>query len=92
MLHKFRNTVKKINTNDKKVNVTIGGLEGFVHLKIKILLNSVYICIMNNISNVFVCLMEVDEVQNSTGRNILSLHGQKNTETLENIQIFIFQR
>lgn len=77
MLHKFRNTVKKINTNDKKVNVTIGGLEGIVHLKMKILLNYVYICIMNNISNVFVCLMEVDEVQNNIGRNILSLHGQK---------------
>lgn len=61
----------------KKVNVTIGGLEGIVHLKFKILLNSVYIFIMNNISNVFVCLVEVDEVQNNIGRNVLSLYGQK---------------
>ncbi len=53
MLHKFRNKVKKKNTNDKKVIVTIEGLEGIGHLKMKILLNSVYICIMNNISNVF---------------------------------------
>lgn len=41
---------------------------------------------MNNISNVFVCLVEVDEVQNNIGQNVFSLYGQKkHTETLENI-------
>ncbi len=58
--------VKKINTNDNKVIVTIEGLEGIGHLKMKIMLNSVYICIMNNISNVF---FKVDEVQNNIGQH-----------------------
>lgn len=78
-----------MNTNDKKVNVTVGGLEGIVHLTIKNLLNSVYICIMNNISNVFVCLMEGAK-QHWTEHTFIIW--TKNTETLENIQIFCFPK